>query len=414
MLTALYSWLTKGLYYPLVPFVPARLKRIQNLPSGPFDIWFQAVSVGEVAVAEALVGALLQMAPGLRILVTSTTLTGLDRARKTLGHRVEVAPYVFDFPQLVKAALERVAPRIFSPIETELWPNMILEASGRGTHLLLVNARISPFSFPRYRRLRPFMAEILRRFSAFLAISSVHAQRLEALGAHPGRIHICGNAKFEGLSRRITSCDLGPWFDLLDLSLERPVFVVGSLRQGEQDVLAQSLKALFEAVPSLFVIIAPRHLTWLEPLQQSLRGQGLDSQLLSELRSGVPRRASVIVVDEIGHLFCLYGLARVAFVGGSLIPKGGQNLLEPAAWGVPVLYGPYTSNFEEARGLLEDKGGGQVVRSSEDLTKTVLAVLSGSSESPSGEKAREAAQEASGAATRQAGLILEYLSARRP
>ncbi|WP_456432248.1 3-deoxy-D-manno-octulosonic acid transferase [Thermosulfuriphilus sp.] len=409
MLLTFYRTITKIFYPPVAPLIPKRFKDIKALPLGPFDLWLQAVSVGEVAVAEALVRALKKASPSLRILLTSTTPAGLKRARENLAAVVKVAPYPLDAPQLVKVALRRVSPRLFVPIETELWPNMIFEARRHGARVILANARISPFSFPRYQKVRSLMKRLFKRFEAFLAISEVHAERLKALGAPGERIFICGNAKYEGLLEGRERCHLQHWRDLLRVGHREAVFVVGSLRRGEEEALAQVIKALQTSLPGLLTIVAPRHLDWLKRLKQAFEAWGLSAQRLSSLFSGHPRKAPVVIIDEIGHLFCLYGLAQVAFVGGSLVAKGGQNLLEPAAWGVPVLFGPHTENFEDARGLLEEKGGGRAISSPQELAQLVREIITNSSQTPSGKGALEAARAASGAASRQAELILKIL-----
>ena len=390
-----------------------RLGHISSYVSvvGPQDIWLQAVSVGEVAVAEALVQAVDRQAPALKILISASTPAGFARAISSLGARCSVIPYPLDFPQVVRKIASEVRPGVYACLETELWPNLINAVRQFGGNTVLLNGRISVKSFPRYLRLLSITRPMLAGFSKICAISQIHADRLAALGAPTDRIQITGNAKFEGLLSRPNPDRVSDLRKRLGIEESMNVLVAGSLRGGEEREIAEAYDSLRARCPGIILFLVPRHLKRVKSIEGMLKERGISYQLWSEHQMDRRRTANVLVVDVIGPLFDLYGLATVAFVGGSLVPKGGQNLLEPAAWSCPVIYGPHTDNFEEARITLESYGGGQKVRSGRDLAKAVnLLFEQPRQREAQGRKARRALEDlAKGVATRQANILLQVM-----
>lgn len=381
------------------------------LSAAPYDIWLQAVSVGEVAVAEALIHALDKKMSGLKIIVSSSTPAGFGRAVSSLGSRCCVIPYPLDFPQVVRSITGRLRPRVYACLETELWPNFISSARRVGTRTVLLNGRISAASFPRYSKLCSIVRPMLAGFSQVCAISEVHARRLKALGANPDRIVITGNAKFEGLLEMSDPVKVSIIRDQLDLKDSDKVFVAGSIRSGEEKAMVSVCMDLLSYDPETVVFLVPRHMERMRSIGNVLRKNGVAFQFWSEFDCSGKRTANVMIVDVIGMLFHLYGLAEAAFVGGSLVPKGGQNLLEPAAWSCPVLYGPHTEHFEEARMALEQYGGGRTVRDSSELAEMVSRLFQQRpARNDMGARARSALESlAHGAATRQAETLLREL-----
>jgi 3-deoxy-D-manno-octulosonic-acid transferase len=381
---------------------------------GPQDLWLQAVSVGEVGVAEALVHALDRKAPGLKILVTATTPAGLARAISSLGTRCSVIPYPLDFPQVVRRMVEAVRPRVYACLETELWPNLIRTARHFGSRTVLINGRISAKSFPRYMRIRFLTQPLLAGFSKVCAISQVHADRLAALGAPLETICVTGNAKFEGLLSRPDPVRVAGLRRRLDIGEAQRVFVAGSVRGGEETAVTAACDGLWSLWPELVCFLVPRHTKGVPSWEAALKQKGIPFQLWSKMEVGERRFAKAIVVDVVGPLFDLYGLATAAFVGGSLVPKGGQNLMEPAAWSCPVIHGPYTDNFDEARSMLEEHGGCRQVSDVKGLVRAVDSLLRDSGERELiGTAARNALVDlAQGSATRQADILLNVLCGR--
>jgi 3-deoxy-D-manno-octulosonic-acid transferase len=393
--------------------------RLGHLPNyvaatGPQDLWLQAVSVGEVAVAEALVQAIDRRVPGLKILISVTTPTGFARAMSSLGARCSVIPYPLDFPQIVRRMANEVRPRVYACLETELWPNLISAVRQFGSKTVLLNGRISAKSFPRYLRLLSITRPLLAGFSKICAISDIHANRLAALGAPIDRIQVTGNAKFEGLLSRPDPDRKIGLRNRLGIEDSIKVLVAGSLRGGEEKEVIDAYDSLRSRWSDMIFFLIPRHLKKISSIVGMLNKKSMPYQLWSELEVNQRRTAKVIVVDVIGPLFDLYSLATVAFVGGSLVPKGGQNLLEPAAWSCPVVYGPHTDNFEEARITLEFHGGGQEVNNGKDLAEAVNLLF----EEPLkreewGRKGRNALEDlAKGVATKQTDILLQVLKSQ--
>ncbi len=375
----------------------------------PPDLWLQAVSVGEVNVAEALVKALDRIAPGFKIFVSSSTPAGFARAQSLLGDRCVVIPFPLDFPQVVRRLAKQLRPRVYASLETELWPNLLHAIKAKGSRMVLLNGRISQRSFPLYKRVKSLTAPVLSCFSKFCAISDIHAQRLEELGAPRDRILITGNAKFEGLLDRPSFKKAEYLKNKLDIKRDVPVWVAGSIRGGEEPLVVKAYSKIRMKHPELVVFLVPRHLEGVERIEAALKNAGFPYQLWSEIEMGKPRRCHIVLVDVIGPLFDLYGLATVAFVGGSLVPKGGQNIMEPAAWGCPVIYGPHTENFDDARVSLDKAEGGIAVVDEEGLVKNLDLLFKNMSLAKEiGKRARKALEEiAQGAASKQAEVILE-------
>jgi len=393
--------------------LPGQLGHLSNYvaAAGPQDIWLQAVSVGEVGVAEALVQAIDRQVPRLKILISTSTPAGFARATSSLGSRCSVIPYPFDFPQVVRHMVKEVRPRVYACLETELWPNLIEAVRQFGGKTVLLNGRISVRSFPRYLKILSITRPLFAGFSKICAISEIHADRMAALGAPMDKIHITGNAKFEGLLSRPDSDRLEGLRRRLGISESMNVFVAGSIRGGEEKEVIAAYKLLCTKWPDLIFFLVPRHLKKVAAIEGTLKAENIVYQLWSDLEMEQQRSAKVVLVDLMGPLFDLYGLATVAFVGASLVPKGGQNLLEPAAWGCPVIYGPHTEDFEEARMVLESHGGGQEVNSGKNLADVVNSLF----EKPiqrkvQGKNARSALESlANGVATKQADILLQVL-----
>ncbi len=397
-----HLWPRAGLYRDLAP-----------APPGP-RVWLQAVSLGEVAVARALARELLAAEPRVRITVTSSTATGLARARRSLAGLARVAPFPLDLPWPVLAAAAKIRPHVYASLETELWPNLLAWLDRRGTSLLLLNGRISPRSYPRYRRVRSLVAATLGRFRYLSMISEEDARRVaRLLEGGRDRILVGGNAKYAGLVERARPRLLREPAARLGLG-SRPLLVAGSVRSGEEEavlgafcrVLAQGGQALLAAVPR-HPERAPR---WLETCSRL----GLSARTWSSLEASPPAPGTrVVVVDAMGVLFALYGLARAAFVGASLVPLGGQNPMEPAAWGVPVIHGPSLEDFADAGRALKRAGAAVEVKSAEELAACWLDCLRRPGPwQARGRAGRELAARDSGAAARSARLIIKELQSK--
>ncbi len=389
--------------------VPGRISA-----NAPWDIWIHAVSVGEVNAAHAIVDAIRKKSPHLSLLVSSSTSAGYKRAREMLDAICGVMPCPLDFPQAVARAVAAVRPRTFATIETELWPCLLLETRNMGAKTALLNGRISSRSLPAYLRIRPAIRPLLERFDLICAASGTYASRLITLGAVEQKVFVTGNAKYEALLRRPDRQAPRALADLLGIDRNRKVVVAGSIRRGEEEPLLKAWELLGRAGHDTVLLMAPRHMKTVPVIEKAIRRRRYRYALFSDIGAGTAKPCDIIVIDRIGILFDLYGLADAAFVGGSLVPRGGQNVLEPAAWSCPVFHGPHTDNFEDAVRALEARSAGGEVKGPEMLAARIKALfddLGGRQEQ--GKACRLALEDiAAGAATVQAEALTRLHESR--
>ncbi|HEY6823989.1 MAG TPA: lipid IV(A) 3-deoxy-D-manno-octulosonic acid transferase [Steroidobacteraceae bacterium] len=341
----------------------------------PQGVWLHAVSVGEVQACAPLVSALNRRHPHLPLTVTTFTPTGSARARALFGNLAEVRYVPYDLPGAVRRFFRRVQPRLAVIFETELWPNLYRECSRRRIPLVLASARISARSVSRYRRLGALFRETLARTALVAAQGAGDAERFRALGADPATTHVTGNIKFdfelpEGLAARGARLRA-------QYAPDRPLWVAGSTHGGgEEQALLEAQRQVRATHPGALLVLAPRHPPRFAEVAQALETSGLAFVRRSEAASGASDAScAVLLLDSLGELLDFYAAADLAFVGGSLVPIGGHNLLEPAALGVPILTGPNNSNSEEIARLLIARGAAEVVHDAAELGARVTALL---------------------------------------
>ena len=334
-------------------WVPDRLRQA----AAPGGIWIHAVSVGEVLAISNLLRELELAFPEKKIFVSTTTATGQQLARSRFGEqRCFYLP--LDFSLAVNAWLKLLQPSALVLAETEFWPNLLHLSRRRGARVAVVNARISDRSLPRYRRFRWFFRRVLREVDVFLAQSADDAQRLLAIGAPEARISVSGNLKFD--IRPAGTAALVP--DLRSaLAPDALVLVCGSTTEGEEELLLDAYKHLLREFPAAVMVLAPRHPERFDKVANLISLRELGFVRRSTWTASCPIRGGVFLLDSVGELASVYALAHLAFVGGSLFPLGGHNILEPAQFGVPVITGPYTFNFREIVRIFEDGGGLRIV-----------------------------------------------------
>jgi len=317
------------------------------------SIWLHAVSVGEVSAAAALVRALHARHPDVPLVLTTATPTGRAQAATLFGADVEVRFLPYDTAGSVRRFLARIRPLAAIIMETELWPNLLHECGRRGVPVVFASARLAARSVPRYRRFGTLFSAGLR--NAWVAAqSSADADRFIALGADPARTRVVGNLKF----------DMRPGEAVAESGRElrrrylgaRPVWTAGSTHEGEEELVLGAHAVLERAVRGALLVLVPRHPQRFAGVAALLERRGLvfDRRGRSET---VRPEAQVLLLDTMGELTAFYAASDVAFVGGSLVPVGGHNLLEPAALGVPVITGPHTENGPEIARLLIEAGG---------------------------------------------------------
>jgi 3-deoxy-D-manno-octulosonic-acid transferase len=387
--------------------VPRRLSCGLHLPA----IWVHAVSVGEVIAVTGLIFELRGRFPQHRIVVSTTTATGQKIARERFGED-SVFYFPLDLPFAIRPYLRELRPELIVLAETEFWPNFLRLAHLSGAKIAVVNARISDRSLPGYKRFRGTMTSILRDVDLFLAQTDEDARRLEAIGAPRDRIEISGNLKFD------TPIPSPPAIvDNLRLALKGanagPVLVCGSTMDGEESLLLQAFENILAGYPRAVMILAPRHPERFSEVAELLRKLNVRCWSRSQWK-GEPISGGVLLLDSIGELAALYSLADVAFVGGSLVPKGGHNIIEPAQYGVPIVVGNHTENFRDIVGLFQSRDAVRIVGLAE-LPLVFMELLSNDAERAAlGRRAAETLRSQMGATRRTIEALQSLLLITTP
>jgi 3-deoxy-D-manno-octulosonic-acid transferase len=373
-------------------------------------IWIHAASLGEVRVARSIVNSLEKLVPGCEVILSTNTDHGHDLACRLFAPgSVLYAP--FDFVPSVRKTLSAVDPKVMVFLETEIWPAWITETLRRGTPCALIHGRISARSIGKYLAFRPLFRDLLKRVNAFSMITQEDAHRIVEMGADPRRVEVNGNAKHDLLASRISPAIESRMQRLLDLKPSQPVFVGGSTREGEEEILLKVYKRLSRDFPETVLVIAPRHIVRTSRVEQLIQRQGLEVQLWTDLaRHGARRIAPVVLVNTFGELFKIYSVGTIIFCGASLVPLGGQNPLEPAVWGKMVFYGPSMEDFTDAKSLLERSEAGVEVEDPDALVEKALFFLNHREDlQERGRRAKEAVVQSQGASERHARVIARLL-----
>ena len=372
-------------------------------PAAAHDLWIHAVSVGETLAARPVVDEIVRQRPSTTIVFTTTTITGQAQARR-LFPDATVTYFPFDFATSVKRFLRQHRPRVFATMETEIWPNATRLSRARGLRLLLANGRISDRSFPRYRLMRPFVGSVLRQYDRILAREETDRERFIAIGAPAANVETSGNVKFDYVPDD-RPLEIAP--GLAALIAGRKVLVLGSTMQGEDEALIPELER-FIAARNAFAIIAPRKPERFEIVAALLATTKIRFVRRSDWNDGA---ADVLLLDTFGELAKVYRFATASFVGGSLVPTGGHNPIEPAAAGVPVCFGPHMSNFREiARIFLRDGGAAEARSAADVFTFAERMFDDAAAQGAMSERARRTVEQNRGAAARTASRIVELLA----
>jgi 3-deoxy-D-manno-octulosonic-acid transferase len=358
-------------------------QRLGRLPiamnvDGDASIWIHAVSVGEALTARALVSDLKARYPRLRLFLSTTTIAGYQVARRSLQPVDAIFYFPFDWAFIVRRTLNIVNPRLFVMMETEIWPNLLRLCRARGVKTLLVNGRISSRSYSRYRLVRPFFRRVLADVDRFCMQSEESAQRLIALGADPARVSVTGSLKFDSLDLPTPMAHAKPRQRVLrffQMSPSRVVVVAGSTMRGEETSVLRAFARLKTTVPGALAVLAPRHPERFGEVEHLARDAGFVTMRRSDLPIDAEPRADVIVLDTLGELAQLYQIATAVFVGGSLMDHGGHNILEPAIFGKPILFGPYMRNFQEIADAFVANGAAVQVQSARELEDAMLTLV---------------------------------------
>lgn len=375
-----------------------------SVPELRSPIWIHAASVGEISGIASLLPELRGRRPNASLAVSTTTVTGCVRAQEMLpdADLVFVAP--FDVSPVVDHVLRRIRPRALLIAETELWPNLIDRAHRWGARIGMINARMTPRGCSRYLRVRGLFGRVLGNVDLICTQSREDRARFLRMGVPPERIETIGNLKFDGLATEMP--DAGGLRRTFGLPEGRRILVGGSTREGEEAILLDAFAVLRRRFPDLLLILAPRHLTRLGDVEGLLRTRGIRWTLRSRIGPDRPAGTDLVVLDTLGELARLYAAADVAFVGGSFVPVGGHSPMEPAAAGVPVLFGPHMA--QEGAQLLLDAGAACSVADGDVLCRMIDRLLADPEErGRRGRAGRLAVRAARGGTGRTVDLLVE-------
>lgn len=383
--------------------VPARLR----LPAPSLkSIWVHAVSVGEVLAVAGLVEELERMLPGIRLFVSTTTDTGQALARKKFGEE-NVFYFPLDFAFAIRPYLRALQPKMVVIAETEFWPNFLRLADESGARIAVVNARISDRSWPRYRRFRGLLKTVLAHVDLFLAQSEEDAARLKDIGAAAERVHVSGNLKFD-IPVPETTAIVEALRKSIAENRDGPVLVCGSTVEGEETLLLKAFENVLVQHPRAVMVLAPRHPERFPAVVALLEKMSIRFQRRSQWH-GELLGGEVLLLDTIGELAALYSIAEVAFIGGSLVPRGGHNIIEPAQYGVATVVGNHTENFRDIVRVFNSRKAVCVVGPAE-LPLVLMDLLANETERKAmGRRAAETLKSQVGATDRSARELLRLL-----
>ena len=384
--------------------------RIRRQNPQEVRVWLHAASVGEVQAARTIIDVLRKRLPQARFILTTMTVHGKKVAQEQLPSDIRCLLAPLDIPLLVDHVLTAMDPDIYVCLETELWPLLIHKAAARGVKLVLVNGRMSENSFRNYLRIKWLVSGILGAFARIAVISETDRERYLAVGADEERLSVEGNVKYDlalpddapGLKQRYQS--------ILGLPSGLDVLVAGSTHTGEEELLLPLYRRLHREKDLLW-IIAPRHLERLPSIIELLQAHGLGFQRFSDLQKGEKRRHRLILLDSLGDLAGIYAVATYVFCGGSLVERGGHNMMEAAIWDKPVFYGPSIGDFRDAAELLESVRAGFRVQDADTLEEMIRRFQNAPEEyAEACRRAGAVAGRQQGAAQRQAAIILQCLA----
>jgi len=345
---------------------------------GEASIWVHAVSVGEVLAARPIISGLRARYPELRVFLSTTTRSGQTLARRSVSDADAVFYLPLDWMFTIRRTLEVVKPKLFVMVETEIWPNLLRECRRRGIRTALVNGRISARSFPRYRLVRPFIRRVLADIDRLCVQSEETARRIRQLGGDPARITVTGSLKFDSLDpSTVPGRGRERVLRFFRISPGRLVLVAGSTSKGEEEAVIRAFNRVrtTAAGANALLILAARHPERFGDVARLCQREGLSTVRRSDLPIDAEPRADAVILDTIGELAQLYQIATVVFVGGSLVPAGGHNILEPALHGRPVVFGPHMENFAEIAAAFLANGAAIQVHGSRQLEDTVVRLM---------------------------------------
>ena len=384
---------------------------LTNLADNP-RVWVHAVSVGEVTAAAPIVASLKIKRPEIKIIFSTSTETGQQMAQQLVKGADAFIYFPLDIPYIVRKIIRLAKPAVFVMVDTELWPNFLKACKLNSVKTLMVNGRLSPRSYKKYRLTMYFWRRVLADLFAAGMIAQVDASRIESIGMAKDRIEVLGNAKYDALAAMAAPALQEEIARRVNQQTGERFFVAGSTHQGEEEIVIRVYQQLLKHYADFKLIIVPRHVERKAAIMELLQSAGLpDVITMTDMNNGkIREKERIIIIDVIGELFKIYSLATIVYCGGSLVPKGGQNILEAAAWGKVIFYGPSMDDFSEEKGLLEDVGCGVTISNEEQLLQGILQVMEHPEELDNrGARGRAVVAANMGAAIRYANLISRHI-----
>ena len=358
-------------------------------------IWVHAVSVGEVMAARMLCEDILAKISGRKLVISTITKTGNDMARRLFGGRAEILYLPVDLSFVTDGVFDKIRPELFVIVETEIWPNLVISLKKRGIPIVMVNGRISPLSFRRYIKIRFFIKGVLEKITLFCMQTSDYAERIKKMGAPADRVVVTGNMKFDAAGSVSTALDVDTIRHDLGLKNDEPLFIAGSTHRPEEGIVLRVYKRLVRDIPNLRLLIAPRHIERVSEVEAVIRRAGFAPLRISmitqyairpstslgagntpfDLAQGRQYKTPVLLLDTMGRLGQIYSIGTVVFMGGSLMRKGGQNILEPAVFSKPTIFGPHMFNFKDIKDAFLNEDAACMVKDENGLSRTAGLLL---------------------------------------
>jgi 3-deoxy-D-manno-octulosonic-acid transferase len=396
----------------IIPKLGGGQEKIINSLKGNKRVWIHAVSVGEVTAATPIVAALKQTNPNVDVILSTSTETGQEMARNLVSGVSAFIYFPLDFPFIVRKVIRQVRPDIFVMVETELWPIFLETCKNEGVKTLMVNGRISSRSYGKYRLTGFFWKKIFNNLTAAGMISDVDSLRMKGIGMPAQKIKVGGNAKYDALAAMASPQLRQDISRRLNVNKNEKFFVAGSTHPGEEEIIIETYKNIISLYSDFKLIIVPRHIERAPSIIELLQKNGFsDIITMTQIKNGkIRHNERIVLIDVIGELFKIYSLAAIVYCGGSLVNKGGQNILEAAAWGKMIFYGPHMDDFTEEKNLLESVGCGIMVKNAKDLQEKILQALKDpAATQEKGARGKEVVASNKGAAARYAAMINSYL-----
>lgn len=378
--------------------------------AGKGCLWLHAASVGEIVATSPIVKEIRRQFPGQKVLVSVVTANGYEMARRIIAEADSIIFFPLDLPWLSGWVINRIGPKLFVLVETELWPNFLLTCRERNIPVMMVNGRISDKSVSNYRYLFTVLDRMLDTVRRFCMQSTIDAQYIIRLGAKPRKVFVTGNTKYDQTHTEVSPAERDEITGSLKLPVSAQVIVAGSTHKGEEELVLAAFNKVRERHPGTRLILAPR---------DNLRGSevtgltakyNLKAVRRTELDSA-PEDHDVVILDTIGELGKIYSIGDVVYVGGSLVARGGHNILEPAAHGKPIIVGPHMFNFKDSYALFSGRGACDTVYDSDELGEAFIRLLSDSAAREAmGGRALAIIRENQGASARSVHHIKEILA----